>query len=154
MGYHTYQKYIWWPSCYKHWNVWHNLTKHYQQSAELQRVLLGSCITADSQHTNIWISTRRIECGQIWLLWLCTGTHYVRHLFKITPLQSNKSQRLLNFNFHLLRQPSSGTTGLCPTSLPYHWPTPSAHTCSYCCSLCWGKLQSWYVLNTILLCIG
>ena len=71
-------------------------------------VLLGSCITADSQCTNIWISARKLECGQIRLLWLWhTGTHYVRHLFKIAPLRSNKSQHLLDFNFHLLRQPSS-----------------------------------------------
>jgi len=61
------------------------------------------------------------------------GTHYVRHLFKITPLRCKKSQHLLNLNFHLSRQPSSGTTGLCPTSLLYHWPTPSAHTCPHSC---------------------
>src|ERR1700734_2850338 len=81
-----------------------------------------------------------------------TGTYYVRHLFKIASLQHKKSEHLLDFNFHLSRWPSSGTTELCfyTTGLP-HLPT-YAHTPVYMELVLRQTPTMVCVLNTILGC--
>jgi len=56
----------WWPNCYHSLKAWHTLIKHYQWSTGLWRGLLGSLITADSQHDTIWISTlnsSQLDCS-------------------------------------------------------------------------------------------
>ena len=128
--------------------------------------LLRSCIVADSQHTNIWISAHRLY-SQIWLLWLQHNgqTLCKSSWFKIMLLKSNKSQHLLDFNVHLPLSFTSHDSLLLlldpvlPWALPYHWPTPP-HMSTLLCT--WNLCQDGtkmelvsrqqYVLNAILGC--